>query len=146
VTIQAQILDLLADLRCQFGLAMLFISHDLAVVSRVAHRIGVMYGGSLVEIGSRHDMFTAPAHPYTHGLLNAAPTLAVDRSCPLATIEGAVPSPVKLPPGCAFEPRCSWRRPECSGALPPLTEISSGHFVRCPVVVDSPQMLPALRP
>ena len=79
VTIQAQILDLLAELRAKFGLTMLFISHDLAVVSQVADRVAVMYAGNLVEMGAKHDIFQAPAHPYTRGLLNAVPTLKTDR-------------------------------------------------------------------
>src|SRR5262252_6445712 len=92
VTIQAQILELLNDLRHKFGLAMLFISHDLAVVSQVADRVAVMYAGNLVELASNRDIFSAPAHPYTQGLLEAVPTLKTDRSRPLNTIEGAVPS------------------------------------------------------
>jgi peptide/nickel transport system ATP-binding protein len=91
VTIQAQILDLLTGLREKFGLTVLFISHDLAVISNVADNIAVMYGGTLVEIGSRDDIFRAPAHPYTRGLLAAAPTLTTDRDHPLRTIEGTVP-------------------------------------------------------
>ncbi|MGB9202581.1 MAG: ABC transporter ATP-binding protein, partial [Terriglobales bacterium] len=109
VTIQQQILDLLNDLRHKFGLAMLFISHDLAVVSHVADRVAVMYAGSLVELGAKADIFRAPAHPYTQGLLRAIPTLATDRTLPLATIEGTVPPIAHLPPGCPFEPRCSHR-------------------------------------
>ena len=92
VTIQQQILDLLNDLRRKFGLAMLFISHDLAVVSHVADRVAVMYAGNLVELGTKNDIFNAAAHPYTQGLLRAIPTLATDRNHPLATIEGTVPS------------------------------------------------------
>jgi oligopeptide/dipeptide ABC transporter ATP-binding protein len=133
VTIQAQILELLADLRVKFNLAMLFISHDLGVVSRVADRVGVMYAGNLVELGSKADIFHAPAHPYTQGLLTAAPTLRTDRSRPLATIEGNVPSPQSLPPGCSFEPRCSYRIPNCALVHPSLVEVAPGHWARCPV-------------
>ena len=96
VTIQAQILELLAELREKFGLAMLFISHDLAVVSRVADRIAVMYAGNIVEIGPAQAVFHDAAHPYTRGLLKAVPTLRTDRGQPLATIEGAVPSGMEL--------------------------------------------------
>ena len=92
VTIQAQILELLAGLRRKFGLTMLFISHDLAVVSQVADRVAVMYSGSLVELGSKRDIFQSPAHPYTRGLLHAVPDLRTDRNRPLETIEGTVPS------------------------------------------------------
>jgi peptide/nickel transport system ATP-binding protein len=134
VTIQAQILKLLAGLREKFGLAMLFISHDLAVVSQVADRVAVMYAGSLVELGSRHDIFHSPAHPYTRGLLNSLPTMTTSRQKPLQTIEGTVPSWQTRPPGCAFEPRCSFRIAECAQAMPPLREIAPGHWVRCPVV------------
>jgi oligopeptide/dipeptide ABC transporter ATP-binding protein len=134
VTIQQQILDLLNDLRHKFGLAMLFISHDLAVVSHVADRVAVMYAGSLVELGTKDDIFRAPAHPYTQGLLRAIPTLATDRTLPLATIEGTVPPIAQLPPGCPFEPRCSHRVAACAVELPPLVEVSAGHWARCPVV------------
>ena len=136
VTIQAQVLDLLAELRQKFSLAMLFISHDLAVVSQISHRIGVMYAGSVIEMGIAREVFLHPLHPYTRGLLNSVPTLRSDRAKPLQTIEGAVPPIADLPPGCAFEPRCSLRIASCSDALPPLTEVSPGHFSRCPVVAQ----------
>ncbi len=134
VTVQAQILELLAEMRAKFGLAMLFISHDLAVVSEVADRIAVMYAGNLVELGSKRDIFHAPAHPYTRGLLNAVPTLKTDRTRALQTIEGTVPPMHALPPGCPFEPRCEFRIPECGRSLPPLIEIGPGHWARCPVI------------
>jgi oligopeptide/dipeptide ABC transporter ATP-binding protein len=134
VTIQAQILDLLAEIRQKFGLTMLFISHDLAVVSKVADRVAVMYAGNLVELGPRAEIFRAPAHPYTRGLLKAAPTLATERNRPLQTIEGTVPPLGSLPGGCPFEPRCNLRVPACREQLPQLAEISPGHWARCPVV------------
>jgi oligopeptide/dipeptide ABC transporter ATP-binding protein len=134
VTIQAQILDLLASIREKFGLTMLFISHDLAVVSQVADRVAVMYAGNLVELGTRAEIFRSPAHPYTRGLLRAAPTLSTERNHPLQTIEGTVPPLESLPGGCPFEPRCELRVPECRNQLPPLTEISPGHWARCPVM------------
>jgi oligopeptide/dipeptide ABC transporter ATP-binding protein len=134
VTIQAQILDLLAEIREKFGLTMLFISHDLAVVSQVADRVAVMYAGNLVELGPRDEIFRAPAHPYTCGLLKAAPTLSTERSRPLQTIEGTVPPLDALPLGCPFEPRCDLRVPECRDHLPRLAEVSPGHWARCPVM------------
>jgi len=134
VTIQAQILGLLAELRSKFGLAMLFISHDLAVVSQVADRVAVMYAGSVVELGTKQDIFRAPAHPYTCGLLEAVPDLKTERGRPLGTIEGTVPPLQAMPPGCAFEPRCGFRVPGCALALPPLVEVAPGHWARCPVV------------
>jgi oligopeptide/dipeptide ABC transporter ATP-binding protein len=143
VTIQAQILELLAELRSKFGLTMLFISHDLAVVSKVADRVAVMYAGSLVEMGSKREIFQAPAHPYTRGLLNAVPTLETDRARPLETIEGTVPALYAVPAGCPFDPRCGFRVAACAQALPPLLEVTPGHWARCPVV-NEPTHWPAL--
>ena len=134
VTIQAQILELLGVLRSKFGLAMLFISHDLAVVSQVADRVAVMYSGCLVELGPKRDIFQSPAHPYTRGLLHAVPDLRTDRNRPLETIEGTVPSLQALPSGCAFEPRCGYRIQACAAELPALIEVAAGHWARCPVV------------
>jgi oligopeptide/dipeptide ABC transporter ATP-binding protein len=134
VTIQAQILELLAELRTKFGLAMLFISHDLAVVSQVADRVAVMYAGNLVELGAKRDIFQAAAHPYTRGLLHAVPDLKTDRGRPLQTIDGTVPALQAMPPGCTFEPRCEFRVSDCARALPPLVEVAAGHWARCPVV------------
>jgi oligopeptide/dipeptide ABC transporter ATP-binding protein len=134
VTIQAQILTLLAELRAKFGLAMLFISHDLAVVSQVADRVAVMYAGNLVELGSKQHIFQSPAHPYTQGLLQAVPTLQTDRKRPLKTIEGTVPALQAMPPGCAFEPRCVEKVAECARNLPQLVQVAPGHWARCPVV------------
>jgi len=139
VTIQAQILHLLAQLRNKFGLAMLFISHDLAVVSQVADRVAVMYAGSVVELGTRQKIFRAPAHPYTRGLLQAVPDLKTERGHPLGTIEGTVPPLHAMPPGCAFEPRCQFRIPECAQAFPPLKEVAPAHWARCPVVNPNPK-------
>ncbi len=134
VTIQAQILELLSDLRQRFGLAMLFISHDLAVISQVCDRVAVMYAGSIVESGSARDVFTSSAHPYTRGLLSSAPSLRTDRKQPLRTIDGTVPVLSALPPGCTFEPRCDARVDACALAMPPLVEIAPGHLARCPVL------------
>ncbi len=144
VTIQAQILELLAGLRARFNLAMLFISHDLAVVSQVADRVAVMYAGSLVELGSRSDIFQAPAHPYTRGLLKAVPTLKTDRARPLQTIEGTVPPAHAVPPGCPFEPRCGDRVAECARQLPLLAEVSRAHWARCPVINPSTRLRPSV--
>ncbi len=136
VTIQAQILELLADLRRRFDLAMLFISHDLAVVSQVSDRVAVMYAGSVVEMGAARELFAHPVHPYTRGLIHSAPSLRTDRRRPLPTIEGSVPAPGSLAAGCPFEPRCNLRVPECARALPPLVEVAPEHFARCPVAVE----------
>ena len=131
VTVQAQILELLADLRRRLGLAMLFVSHDLAVVGRVSDRIAVMYAGRIVESGPARDIFEHPAHPYTRGLLASIPTLRTNRQEPLKAIEGMVPSPGALPAGCSFAPRCPLRIPACEAAMPPLIEVAPGHDARC---------------
>jgi peptide/nickel transport system ATP-binding protein len=138
VTVQQQILELLAKLREKFGLAMLFISHDLAVVSHVADQVGVMYAGTLVELGSREDIFRDPSHPYTRGLLEVVPTLRSDRAQPLQTIEGSVPPVSALPPGCPFDARCDLRIEACSRELPPLQQVGPSHWARCPVVNSAP--------
>ncbi|MBV9182404.1 MAG: ABC transporter ATP-binding protein [Acidobacteria bacterium] len=135
VTIQAQILDLLAALREKFGLTMLFISHDLAVISQVADRVAVMYAGNLVELAPREEIFRHPLHPYTRGLLKAVPTFATSRGRPLDTIEGSVPALEARPAGCPFEPRCPLRVLDCARELPPLTEVRPGHWARCPLTL-----------
>jgi oligopeptide/dipeptide ABC transporter ATP-binding protein len=131
VTVQAQILELLADLRKRLGLAMLFVSHDLAVVGRVSDRIAVMYAGRIVESATARQLFERPAHPYTRGLLGSIPTLKTDRQQPLHAIEGMVPSPGALPAGCSFAPRCPLCIPQCEVAMPALVEVSPGHQARC---------------
>jgi oligopeptide/dipeptide ABC transporter ATP-binding protein len=93
-----------------------------------------MYAGSLVEIGSKQQIFSAAAHPYTRGLLRAVPTLKTDRSHPLQTIEGSVPPPGAVPAGCPFEPRCEYRVAECARDLPLMVEVAPGHWARCPVI------------
>jgi oligopeptide/dipeptide ABC transporter ATP-binding protein len=131
VTVQAQILELLAELRRRLSLAMLFVSHDLAVVSRVSDRVAVMYAGRIVESGAVRQLFERPGHPYTRGLLGSIPTLKSNRNEPLRAIEGMVPSPGALPPGCSFAPRCPLCVPACEAAMPELIEIAPGHSVRC---------------
>jgi oligopeptide/dipeptide ABC transporter ATP-binding protein len=138
VTVQAQILSLLADLRQRLGLAMLFVSHDLTVVSRVSDRIAVMYAGRIVESGSARELFAHPAHPYTRGLLGAIPTLKTDRHRPLQTIEGTVPSSDSLPAGCSFAPRCPLCIPACQAAMPALIEIAPAHQARCIRATEKP--------
>ncbi|MDX9738682.1 MAG: ABC transporter ATP-binding protein, partial [Azonexus sp.] len=112
VTMQAQILDLLAQLQAERGMAILLITHDLGVVARLAQRIGVMYAGELVEIAGREQFFTQPAHPYTQALFAALPD-AGRRGAPLRTIAGQVPALSALPPGCRFAPRCPQAMPVC---------------------------------
>ncbi len=138
VTVQAQILALLAELRQRLSLAMLFVSHDLAVVRRVSHRVAVMYAGRIVETGTVSDLFARPAHPYTRGLLASIPTLKTNRQVPLSAIEGAVPSPATLPAGCSFAPRCPLSIPACQAAMPALIEIAPNHRARCIRATEQP--------
>jgi len=140
VTIQAQILELLRELRQKFNLAMLFISRDLGVVAQVAARVGVMYAGRIVETGTVQQVFARPMHPYTRGLLQAVPSLATDRTQPLRTIEGVVPALNALPPGCSFSPRCGLRIPACNEAVPPLIPAGAGQTARC--IVTTAEAVP----
>jgi peptide/nickel transport system ATP-binding protein len=137
VTIQAQILELLNELRRKFGLAMLFISHDLGVVSQVADRVAVMYAGRIVETGGAKEVFANPMHPYTRGLMQAVPSLKTERGKPLHTIEGSVPQAATMPPGCPFAPRCPLHIKECDAAVPPLIPVKNGHEVRCIVTTGA---------
>ena len=134
VTIQAQILELLDDLRKQRELAVLLITHDLGVVAEVADRVAVMYTGRIVEESPVDELFARPKHPYTEGLLRSVPKLTSDhvvRKERLETIEGVVPRPTDLPPGCHFAPRCPHRMPRCTQEDIPLYELDGGVKVRC---------------
>ncbi|MGB7438489.1 MAG: ABC transporter ATP-binding protein [Candidatus Acidiferrum sp.] len=128
VTVQKQILDLLDRLRRELRLALLFITHDLGVVARVADRVGVMYAGRIVEEGPVQSVLESPQHPYTQGLLAASPRLEREVLMP---IPGTVPRLTELPPGCAFAPRCSYRRAECDEAVPQFRMPEPGHGARC---------------
>ena len=134
VTIQAQILELLNDLRKQRELAVLLITHDLGVVAEVADRVAVMYTGRIVEESPVGELFARPKHPYTEGLLRSVPKLTseyVAKNERLETIEGTVPRPTDLPPGCHFAPRCSHRMPRCTEDEIPLYELEGNVKVRC---------------
>ncbi len=135
VTIQAQILELLDELRKTRRLAVLLITHDLGVVAEVADRVAVMYTGRIVEESPVEELFARPKHPYTDGLLRSVPRLTaahVAKVERLATIEGTVPKPTNLPPGCHFAPRCSHRLPRCTeGERIPLYDLEGGVRVRC---------------
>jgi oligopeptide/dipeptide ABC transporter ATP-binding protein len=131
VTVQKQILELLARLRCDLGLTLLFITHDLGVVAQVADRIAVTYAGRIVEEGPAREVLECPRHPYTAGLLRASPQLVRQK---LEPIPGTVPLLTALPPGCAFEPRCSVRRADCVEAMPQLRLAGPQHRARCVLV------------
>jgi len=139
VTVQKQILELLGRLRRELGLGLLFITHDLGVVAQVADRLAVMYAGRIIEEGPAGTVLRRPRHPYTEGLLRASPQLKRRKLEPIA---GAVPRLGALPPGCAFEPRCPYRRAECSAAVPELRVVVNDvgpvvtprHRARCILV------------
>ena len=129
VTVQAQILDLLRDMRKAFELSLLLITHDLGVVAETADRVAVMYAGRIVETCPVRDLFRDPKHPYTQGLLASIPGERTGKR--LRAIEGTVPNLAALPPGCAFAPRCPHRMPVCETAVPALVELAPGHSARC---------------
>jgi len=133
VTIQAQILELLAELRRRLGTAILLITHDLGVVAETCDDVAVMYAGRIVEQAPAARLFANPLHPYTIGLLGARPGRGGRAAGPLRTIPGMVPPPQLFPSGCRFHPRCGVARlPDCAAAVPAFLEVEPGHFVRCP--------------
>ncbi|MBV8764320.1 MAG: ABC transporter ATP-binding protein, partial [Hyphomicrobiales bacterium] len=131
VTIQRQILDLIAGLVEEDKMALILISHDLGVIAENVGRTLVMYGGALVEEGSTSEVFARPSHPYTQGLFRARPRLGAGRGTRLSTIKGAVPELADIPPGCPFAGRCPLSIPACDAALPPSVPISASHAARC---------------
>lgn len=135
VSIQAQIINLLKDLRARFGLTLILISHDLSVVRLVSDRLMVLYLGHVVEIGSTRDVFESPAHPYTRSLLAAAPIPdpIAARQKVRVPLRGDPPSPIDLPSGCVFRTRCPLMVPECAVKRPALADLSPSHAAACPV-------------
>ncbi|MFF5437250.1 ABC transporter ATP-binding protein [Streptomyces achromogenes] len=130
VTVQAQVMDLLAELRREYRMGLILITHDLGVVADVADRIAVMYAGRIVESAPVHDLYRAPAHPYTRGLLDSVPRL--DRKGrELYAIKGLPPNPMRVPPGCSFHPRCPMARDVCRTDEPPLYEVPGGRGSAC---------------
>lgn len=130
VSIQAQVLNLMMDIQERFGLAYLFIAHDLSVIRHMAHRVAVMYLGKIVELASKKEIFHTPLHPYTEALLSAVPSLK-SKVKERILLRGDVPSPFNPPSGCRFHPRCHRMLPVCSQKEPDLLEVSAGHFVAC---------------
>jgi len=131
VSIQAQVLNLLSDIQAQEQLAFLFISHDLRVVRLVSHRVAVMYLGRIIETAPTEELYERPRHPYTEILIKAAPVLDARNRSRDYVIEGEPPSPVHLPQGCRFHPRCPFAREECRLAEPGLREVAPGCLVAC---------------
>jgi peptide/nickel transport system ATP-binding protein/oligopeptide transport system ATP-binding protein len=131
VTIQAQILELLHDLKQRLGMAILLITHNLGIVGDMADRVAVMYAGQIVELSPAKELLRRPLHPYTRALMNSVPKLGggADR---LSAIPGNVPRIGNFPPGCRFAPRCPIAKPECSEKIPELVEVETNRWVRCP--------------
>ena len=130
VTIQAQVLDMMNDLKKKFGTSVLMITHDLGIIAEMCDRVAVIYAGEVVELGDLEAIFHHTAHPYTKGLFDSLPNAAGD-SKRLQPIKGLMPDPANLPEGCKFCERCPYATQECESALPELREISPGHLVRC---------------
>jgi peptide/nickel transport system ATP-binding protein len=133
VTIQAQILDLLEEMKERFGMAIMLITHDMGVIAETVQRVAVMYAGRVVEEASVEQLFDRPLHPYTQGLIRSIPRIdrAAKRKSRLEAIAGVVPSLLDPPPGCRFAARCKFATPACSKAMPELREIEPGHKVAC---------------
>jgi oligopeptide transport system ATP-binding protein len=131
VSIQAQVVNLLLELRAELGLSILFIAHDLAVVGHISDRVAVMYLGKLVELASTQELFRSPRHPYTEALLSAAPMPQPGRARQRVVLAGDPPSPINPPSGCRFRTRCRYAEAACAAEEPPLREVAPGHFSAC---------------
>ncbi|MBU2533253.1 MAG: ATP-binding cassette domain-containing protein [Alphaproteobacteria bacterium] len=133
VSIQAQVINLLEDLRDEFDLTYLFISHDLSVVRHLCQRVAVMYLGNMVELAETDELFDNPLHPYTQALLNAVPIPdpEIEKARAHTIIKGEIPSPINPPPGCVFHPRCGIAVDECKRLVPEFREVRPGHWVAC---------------
>ena len=130
VTIQAQVLSLMHELKQKYHTSMLLITHDLGVVAEVCDRVAILYAGEVVEMGSLRHIYKNTCHPYTEGLFGSLPSIAV-KTERLRPIRGLMPDPANLPPGCAFAPRCPYCQPICSQENPPPVEVEPGHLVKC---------------
>ena len=142
VSIQGQIINLLLELQQRMNLAILFIAHDLAIVRRLCDRVAVMYLGKIVEEGPVEAVFTSPRHPYTAALIEAIPHIDAHRPLPAQPLPGEPPSPLNVPAGCAFHPRCRYARAMCSVVLPPTHSLRE-HRYSC--VLEQPLTLSAIR-
>jgi peptide/nickel transport system ATP-binding protein len=139
VTIQAQVLELMQELQQEFGMGILFITHDLGVVAEMCDEVAVMYLGKIVEKASVDEIFHNPKHPYTKGLLKSIPVMGKEKKERLASIEGSVPVPLGLPPMCGFYERCPhFMKGRCDAADPSLIEVEEGHLVRCFLYEEEP--------
>ncbi len=135
VTVQGQVLTILDDLVRRLGVSVLFISHDLGVIAQLCDRVSVMYAGKIVERAPVWDLFAASKHPYTHGLLQAIPSIDEERDS-LTVIAGTVPGLIQPPKGCRFHPRCTRRFEPCDHIVPEFREVGNHHFVACHLCGD----------
>jgi peptide/nickel transport system ATP-binding protein len=131
VSVQAQVINLLEDLKARYGLTLIFIAHDLAVVKNISDRVAVMYLGKMCEVASSDDLYARPAHPYTKVLIDSIPVPDPEAALHHADVIGEPPSPVLPPSGCRFHPRCPHADEQCSTEEPQLRDIGRGHFVAC---------------
>ncbi|HZH45130.1 MAG TPA: oligopeptide/dipeptide ABC transporter ATP-binding protein [Roseococcus sp.] len=131
VSVKAQIVNLLQDLQSELGLAMLFISHDLAIVEHMTHRVAVMYLGKIAEVAPRRGLFAQPRHPYTEALLSAVPVPVPGAARQRVMLQGDVPSPINPPSGCRFHTRCPYAHDRCKAEEPALREVEPGHLAAC---------------
>jgi peptide/nickel transport system ATP-binding protein len=138
VSVQAQVLNLLEDLKEKFGLTLVFIAHDLAVVKNISDRVAVMYLGKLCEVASSDDLYARPAHPYTNVLLDSIPEPDPEADHSVGKIVGEPPSPISPPSGCRFHPRCAYATDICTRQEPQLRPMGDGHFVACHHPVETP--------
>ena len=134
VTIQAQVLELMKELKQKFSASMILITHDLGIVADICDRVAIMYAGRVVEYADKRSLYTHPIHPYTRGLFRSVPDIDEDVD-ELPVIPGLMPDPVNLPSGCAFHPRCGVATEECAKIRPEMQEAEAGHFVACPFCV-----------
>ena len=130
VTIQAQVLDLMKELKKKYGMAMILITHDLGIIAETCDDVAVMYAGQIIERGSLEEIFNTARHPYTEGLFNSLPNIA-DRKERLKPIPGLMPDPTKLPKGCAFAPRCPYAKDSCIDKMPEEIHFGGTHYCRC---------------
>ena len=138
VIVEAKLVDQLKQIQAEFGVSILVITHNIALVAQIADRLAVMYAGHIVEIGSIYEVFKDPKHPYTQGLLHCIPTISLDNNEELYKMPGEPPDLVHPPTGCRFHPRCPHAMPVCSQESPQLKKFSEGHFVQCWLYQDHP--------
>ena len=130
VTIQAQVLELMKDLKRKYDTALILITHDLGVVAEICSKVAIMYAGEIIEYGAFEEVFNNHRHPYTDGLFNSIPDIDSDQS-QLSVIEGLAPDPTNIPTGCSFHPRCPYAMEQCSEVVPPVFYVNDSHYVRC---------------